>query len=152
VTFSYRILTSRERFEHRGEVTIGRRFSSPDAKYEVTANSYVDLGRFFPDGAPVFDIEGGALAENGLVLIRKGFRWDGPSGPALDTADFMRGSCVHDLGYQAMRLRVISTVWRDEFDEAMRAVASNDGMPRWYGWLAFTAVRLFAARAAKGKR
>jgi hypothetical protein len=35
----------------------------------------------------------------GLVCIRKGFEWDGPSGPAIDTDNFMDGSLVHDFLY-----------------------------------------------------
>jgi len=36
----------------------------------------------------------------GSLCIREGYSWDGPSGPAIDTVDFMRGSLVHDALYQ----------------------------------------------------
>lgn len=139
--FHYRVLTKAER-----EVSNGK-------KYEVTSNYYVDLGSLFPFGAPTFDIPGaGAMAANGIMLVRKGFRWDGPSGPAIDTADFMRGSCVHDLLYLAMRWGAISTGWRDEADAAMRAVNRTDGMWPPRAWWTFWAVRLFGGYAARGKR
>jgi hypothetical protein len=32
------------------------------------------------------------LSINGLLTIAKGYAWDGPSGPTIDTKNFMRGS------------------------------------------------------------
>jgi len=43
------------------------------------------------------------LYEDGRLLIKKGYRWDGPSGVTLDTASFMRSSCVHDVFFQCLR-------------------------------------------------
>ncbi|HUS89668.1 MAG TPA: hypothetical protein VMW91_10000, partial [Desulfosporosinus sp.] len=37
------------------------------------------------------------------IVIHKGYAWDGPSGPTFDTPNFMLGSLVHDVFYQAMR-------------------------------------------------
>lgn len=39
----------------------------------------------------------------GSLVIYKGYEWDGPSGPAIDTDNFMDGSLIHDLLYQLMR-------------------------------------------------
>jgi hypothetical protein len=44
-----------------------------------------------------------SLQTDGLLTIGKGYAWDGPSGPAFDTKDFMRGSLVHDALYQLIR-------------------------------------------------
>lgn len=149
--FHFHVMSRVERLAHRFEVDHGSRAGeSRNAKYEVDANYYCDLSRVFPYGAPEFDIPGcGALARNGLLLIRKGFRWDGPSGPAIDTADFLRGSCVHDLLYLAMRLGLISTGWRDEADAAMRAINESDGMWPPRAWWTFYGVRIFAGYAAR---
>ena len=38
-----------------------------------------------------------------FLIIKKGYAWDGPSGPTIDTPNFMRGSLVHDALYQLMR-------------------------------------------------
>ena len=43
------------------------------------------------------------IGTDGLLTIRKGYAWDGPSGPTIDTKDFMRGSLVHDALYQLLR-------------------------------------------------
>ena len=36
------------------------------------------------------------LTMTGFLIIKKGYAWDGPSGPTIDTPNFMRGSLVHD--------------------------------------------------------
>ena len=43
------------------------------------------------------------LFTNGYLVIFEGYQWDGPSGPAIDTDTFMRGSLVHDLLYELLR-------------------------------------------------
>jgi hypothetical protein len=41
-----------------------------------------------------------ALTADGLLTVKKSYAWDGPSGPTIDTKNFMRGSLVHDALYQ----------------------------------------------------
>ena len=43
------------------------------------------------------------LSKKGRLTLQKGYAWDGPSGPTIDTRNFMRGSLVHDGLYQLMR-------------------------------------------------
>ena len=40
-----------------------------------------------------------SLTTEGLLIIRPGYAWDGPSGPTFDTPSFMRGSLIHDVLY-----------------------------------------------------
>jgi len=68
------------------------------------------------------------LAPTGLLLIKKGYAWDGASGPTIDTKSCMRGSLVHDALYQLMRLGLIDTSNRDYADELMRKICIEDGM------------------------
>jgi len=44
-----------------------------------------------------------ALTSQGRISIKRGYAWDGPSGPTIDTLNFMRGSIVHDALYQLIR-------------------------------------------------
>ena len=37
------------------------------------------------------------------LYISKGYSWDGPSGPAIDTPDWIKASLVHDALYQLIR-------------------------------------------------
>ena len=50
-----------------------------------------------------------ALSSTGLLKIKSGYQWDGPSGPTLDTKTFMRGSLVHDGLYQLLREGVLGS-------------------------------------------
>ena len=43
------------------------------------------------------------LYPSGLLTIRKGFAWDGASGPTFDTKNSMRASLVHDVFCVCMR-------------------------------------------------
>ena len=44
-----------------------------------------------------------SLSIDGLLTIKDGYAWDGPSGPTIDTPNFMTPSLVHDAIYQLMR-------------------------------------------------
>jgi len=83
------------------------------------------------------------LADNGALVISKSYAWDGPSGPTIDTPDFMRASLVHDAMYQLMREGYISKDYRKRADDMFFKILRQDKMP-WiraaYSWLA---VRLF---------
>ena len=85
--------------------------------------------------------------KNGELVIRKGYAWDGPSGPTFDTKDFMRGSLVHDAGYQLIRERYIDDDYRRQFDEELRRICLEDGMIRIRAWWVYQAVRLFGGPA-----
>ena len=78
---------------------------------------------------------------NGYLVLKKGYRWDGPSGPALDTEDFMRGSLVHDGIYQLIREGFLS-FWRKIFADRLMAIVNNQDGMHWfrvgYTWLAVT--------------
>lgn len=74
----------------------------------------------------------------GLLTICKGYAWDGPSGPTLDTRSFMRGSLVHDALYQLMRESHLDrATHRAAADRLLRELCLEDGMwpPRaWWVW------------------
>jgi len=100
---------------------------------------------------PVADIDTDYIRLNtrGWLIISKGYAWDGPSGPAPDSPDFMRGSLVHDALYQLMRHDVIDRkVWRKTADQDFRRICREDGMCRIKAWAAYWAVRLCGADSA----
>lgn len=90
-----------------------------------------------------------AIDATGKLTIRKGYSWDGPSGPAIDTRDFMRGSLIHDALYQLMRERVLPQSARKRADEILRDICIQDGMSEVRAWWVYNAVSLAAAGAAK---
>ncbi len=90
------------------------------------------------------------LTTEGLLTIKKGYAWDGPSGPTYDTRNFMRGSLVHDALYQLMRNKYIDTEkWRKEADVNLRKICVEDGMSKIRAWWVYKAVRSFGGNSAK---
>ncbi|MEO1255385.1 MAG: DUF1353 domain-containing protein [Bacteroidota bacterium] len=89
------------------------------------------------------------IKATGRLIIRKGYAWDGPSGPTRDTKNFMRGSLVHDALYQLLRERVLSQENRKKADEIMRTICREDGMSKFRSWYTYQGVRLFGASSAK---
>lgn len=84
-----------------------------------------------------------ALGTDGTLMIKRGYAWDGPSGPTIDTRDFMRGSLVHDALYQLMRDAGLSKEqWRDEADLELKRICLEDGMCRLRAWWVHRGVRL----------
>jgi hypothetical protein len=69
------------------------------------------------------------LGESGQLIVKKGYAWDGPSGPTIDTKNFMRGSLVHDALYQLMRLgKIDKNTYRDAADKELVRICREDGM------------------------
>ncbi len=88
------------------------------------------------------------LNTEGVLVIKKGYAWDGPSGPTIDIPSFMRGSLVHDALYQLLREKEIVQKWRDEADEELRRICRVDGMWRIYSNWVHWAVRKFGKTGA----
>jgi hypothetical protein len=88
------------------------------------------------------------LKPDGLLVIRKGYAWDGPSGPTIDTRSSMRGSLVHDALYQMIREGLLPATARLRADEELRRLCIEDGMWKWRAALWFRAVSKAAAGAA----
>ena len=92
------------------------------------------------------------LYRSGLLFISRGYAWDGPSGPAIDTPSFMQASLVHDALYQLMREGLIDINYRKDADLMLYKIARQDGM--WYIRALWTyyAVRRFAKSAITHKK
>ena len=94
------------------------------------------------------------LSSEGLLTIKHGYAWDGPSGPAIDTPNFMRSSLVHDALYQLFREGVLHRSRRQEADLLLREHCLEDGMSKVRANWVYWAVNRFAARSstAEGER
>lgn len=90
------------------------------------------------------------LSPDGVLSIGEHYAWDGPSGPTIDTKDFMRGSLVHDALYQLMREKVLSDEkHRKRADEILREICRQDGMCSLRAWYVYQALRIFAGSCAR---
>lgn len=83
------------------------------------------------------------LSLNGVLAIGAGYAWDGPSGPTFDTKNFMRGSLVHDVLYQAMGLELLPISCKQEADKILRRICREDGMSKIRAWWVYRAVKKF---------
>lgn len=87
---------------------------------------------------------------SGLLLMRAGYAWNGANKPAVNNDTIIRGSALHDAGYQLTRLGVLSLDQRDQVDRLFQAVCLEDGMWPPRAWWVYQAVRLFGGRYLSG--
>ena len=71
------------------------------------------------------------LTKDGTLTVKKGYAWDGPSGPVADTKEHMRASLVHDALYQLMRGKYLNTEGdRKKADKLFANMCEDDGV--WF--------------------
>lgn len=89
-----------------------------------------------------------SLTAAGLLTIKAGYACDGPSGPTIDTSNFMRAAFVHDALYQLIREGLLASQFRRPADKLLRAMCLEDGMSRVRAWWVYWGVRLGGASSA----
>lgn len=92
------------------------------------------------------------LEDDGTLMVDRGYCWDGPSGPTFDTNNFMRGSVVHDVLYQAIRLGELEPHWREQADRELIKLCKEDGMSWLRRKYIYRTLRLFGEGAAKAQK
>lgn len=94
-----------------------------------------------------------ALYPDGVLEVDEDYGWDGPSGPAIDTKNFMVGSLVHDAGYELMRKGLLDPdVWRRPFDCELVRLVEEDGMFSVRAKWVYLGVRIGGGPAARNPR
>ena len=93
-----------------------------------------------------------AISKAGRLTLKKGYAWDGPSGPSIDTKSFMRGSLVHDACYQLMREKLLPRSRRKPADVLLWLICLDDGMSRTRADYVYHAVRTFGASSARPRK
>lgn len=63
----------------------------------------------------------------GVLTIKKGYNWDGAT-CAIDTVSILRGSLVHDCGYQMLQEGLLSKKYRKPIDKLFIRICKEDGM------------------------
>lgn len=90
---------------------------------------------------------------DGRMLFIAGYAWDGPSNPAIDSRNFMRGSLYHDGLYQLMRMSLIDPArYRKPADLLLVDVCREDGMSAARRAWVYAGVRLGGRRGSSPKR
>ena len=83
------------------------------------------------------------LNENGWLLIRSGYAYDGASGPTKDDKTNMEGALVHDALYQLMRQEVIPRNFQEYSDKLFRDICLDKGMWRVRAWYYLKGLQMF---------
>jgi len=116
-------------------------------KYQLAEEYLIETGIEIPESV---ETDYFAMDTNGSLIIRKGYAWDGPSGPTWDSVNFIRGSLVHDPGYQMMSEMLIPMDRKEPFDRLLQEICLEDGMSSLRAWYVYRAVRHFGHASARG--
>jgi hypothetical protein len=121
-------------------------------KYRSLKRWKYQLKDVYIDSAPVLGCtyQDNYLSINslGALIIHRGYCWDGPSGPTIDTKNTMRASLVHDALYQLIRKNILPVTFRKEIDDHFRQQLIEDGMSKFRAWYYWKSVRLFGKKYA----
>ena len=127
-------------------------------RYRTIDWKYVLLEPYIECLARPLPLRGFAMVENPYFILRAntitvlpGYRWDGASGPTVDTTNSMRAGLIHDVLYQAMREGVLPPGFRRRADLEFRRILKGEGMNFGRRWAWYIAVRLFGKSSAKRK-
>ena len=116
-------------------------------KYQLH-KTYVHQLRFRPPIEETVETDYIILTPDGVLTIKKGYAWDGASGPTYDSKNSMRGSLVHDVIYQLIRMQELPEGYRDEADEELFLIVLEDGMSKFRANIWLFGVENFAGFAA----
>ena len=93
------------------------------------------------------------LTFTGLLTLKRGFAWDGASGPTFPSKKGRGPSAVHDAFYKLFRMGLLDhKVWRPTVDELFYRQLRENGMNRFRARMWYKAVRKLAGGAAKKPR
>ncbi len=116
-------------------------------KYKLKADAFFNTGC-----CPAEAVKGDlcTLHADGWLEINAGYPWDGASGPAIDSTDFMRPSLAHDALYRlSQEGGKVPEDWKARADSLLNRLAREDGMWFWRRWWTRLAVRKFGLARAR---
>jgi len=126
-------------------------------KYQLIQDYQLNLAELHPEQATIWKaaniVDDFIILKQGIITVMRGYAWDGPSGPTIDTKDFMRGSLVHDALYQLIRDgKLDKNIYRIMADECLYRMCLQDGMMKIRALFVYYGVRVggnVAANEAK---
>ena len=89
------------------------------------------------------------LRMDGLLIIYKGYCWDGPSGPTIDTKAFIWASLPHDALYQMIRLGLLTVEDKPYADRLLRQMCLQGKMCKFRAWYVYKSVDKFGWSSCK---
>ena len=120
------------------------KYSEYKYKFKVEENFSIELPFKIPDFEHPY-----ASSKDGILSVKKGYAWDGASGPIINTRDTLVASLVHDVLYQAMRLNLIksSKENRKTADKNFFEILKMNGVNSIRRKVWYFAVRLFGKKS-----
>ena len=103
-------------------------------------NLYHDFGNI---AHPFFQINGNHLK------VKEGYTWDGASGLAIDTDNFMSPSLIHDILFQCMREDLLNSDRFKHSNIELKMQCRERGMSRFRSWYVYQAVDKFGKKYIK---
>jgi hypothetical protein len=122
-----------------------------DYKYQLMERYVHETHWTLPEGVQT-DGRWVVLSKTGRLTLRRGYAWDGPSGPTIDSKSFMRGSLVHDACYQLIREKLLPGRKRKPADVLLWLICLEDGMSRARADYVYHAVRVFGGASARPRK
>lgn len=119
-----------------------------DIKYTLVEDEHIKTGFRLPGNIQTHFMD---FNKNGDLWIKKGYCWDGCSGPAIDTKNNMTPGLVHDANYQLMRHELLDIEHRPKADELFREMCRDRGMWAWRANLFYKGVDVFGRSSAMPK-
>lgn len=119
-------------------------------KYQLIQDYVHQLPKSFPLLPREIETQFLWMDEDRQLIVKDGYAWDGPSGPTIDTKNFMRGSLVHDALYQLIREAYLDkNIWRPLADRELYRIVQEDGM--WWprAQVVYWSVRVFGNPSAR---
>ena len=122
------------------------KYSEYKYKFKVEENFSIELPFKIPDFVHSY-----ASLKDGILSVKRGYAWDGASGPIINTRDTLVASLVHDVLYQAMRLNLIksSKENRQIADKNFFEILKMNGVNSIRRKVWYFAVRLFGKKSTK---
>lgn len=116
-------------------------------KFKVEENFSIKLPYKIPDFEHQY-----ASSKDSILSVKRGYAWDGASGPIINTRDTLVGSLVHDVLYQAMRLNLIKSNKENKktADKIFFEILKMHGVNSIRRKVWYLAVRLFGKKSTKG--
>lgn len=115
-------------------------------KFKVEENFSIKLPYKIPDFEHPY-----ASSKDSILSVKRGYAWDGASGPIINTRDTLVASLVHDVLYQAMRLNLIKSNSENKkiADKIFFEILKMHGVNSIRRKVWYLAVRLFGKKSTK---
>jgi len=98
-------------------------------KYKLCEDERIFLPQTF--GPHVIETDWVRLSNN-ILVVKKGYCWDGASGPTADTPNTMLGALAHDALYQLIRIELMNPSLKNKADLCLKQICIAE-TKRLYG-------------------